>query len=185
MPVNQHSINLIRTKTNISPENKAVEQSVRKNSIIFLVIFVLLSFVVGTIYLYYSNKINIATAQKRELSNRVNALKNKEAYLLAIKDRTKTVKKAMENQKPWIQMLNLVNTFTFPPALTSISVDEQDKILLSINCPNLEDVLRIVDVLIVNVQDAKIKNPQLVSFRLTKTGTYGITISFFAIFNKI
>lgn len=185
MPTTQHTINLIRTKTIVSPEVEAIESSLKKASMITLAVFICISVVVGSTYLLFYYKLNNEETQKKNLITRINSLKNKEAYLLAIKDRTKTVEKAMSNQKPWVQMLDLVNTFATPPALTSISVDEQDKIALTVKTKSLEDILHIAESIITNVNSKRIKNPQLVSFQVLKEGDFEISISFYALFNPI
>ncbi len=185
MPANQHNINLIRTRSDSSPEIEAIDASVRKASITALIIFVCIAVITGSVYLLYFYKESSEDARKAELITRVNSLKNKEAYLMAIKDRTKTVEKVMGNQKPWVQMLDLVSTFATPPALTSITVDEQDKIGLTLRASTLEEVLSIVRTIQGYVEANKIKNPQLVSFQISKNETYELTLSFFAIFPSI
>ncbi len=185
MPANQHNINLIRTKSDTSSQIEAIESSVRKTSTTALIIFLCISVIVGSVYGLYFYKENSQEVQKAELISRVNSLKNKEAYLLAIKDRTKTVEKVMGNQKPWVQMLDLVNTFAAPPNLTSITVDEQDKIAITLRAASLEDVLSTVKSIQSYVETNKIKNPQLVSFQITKTEQYELSISFYAVFSNI
>lgn len=185
MPVNQHNINLIRTRSDSSPEIEAIETSVRKASIAALITFLCVAVITGSVYLLYFYKESSEESRKAELITRVNALKNKEAYLQAIKARTKTVEKVMGNQKPWVQMLDLVSTFSKPPALTSITVDEQDRIGLTVRATSLEEVLAIVRTIQEYVEVNKIKNPQLVSFQISKDESYELSLSFFAIFPSI
>lgn len=185
MAANQHTINLIHTQANTSPELEAIDTSVRKAAIVALIGFVCVAIITASVYLLYYYKQNKMEGEKTELISRVNSLKNKEAYLLAIKDRTKTVEKVLGNQKPWIQMLVLVNAFASPPALSSITVDEQDKVALIIKTESMEDILRIVDTLRQQVAANKIKNPQLVSFQILKNGTFEIATSFYAIFTTL
>ncbi len=185
MAANQHTINLIHTQANASPEIDAIDASVRKAAIFALIGFICVAVITASVYGLYFYQQNREEAEKADLITRVNSLKNKEAYLLAIKDRTKTVEKALGNQKPWIQMLNLVSSFVAPPFLSSITVDEQDKIALIIRSDSLEDILRIVDAMKLNTETNKIKNPQLVSFQILKTGDFEIAISFYAVFTTL
>lgn len=185
MAANQHTINLIHTQANASPELDAIDASIRKATIIALIGFICVAVITASVYGLYYYRQSREEEEKAQLITRVNSLKNKEAYLLAIKDRTKTVEKALGNQKPWIQMLVLVNSFASPPTLSSITVDEQDKIALNIKTESMEEILQIVDAMKLNVQANKIKNPQLVSFQMLKTGTFEIAISFYAIFTTL
>ncbi len=185
MPTSEHTINLIRNKSAASPQTEAIEASIKKASTVTLSIFVGVSVILASVYFLFYYQLNGQEEQKRDLITRVNSLKNKEAYLLAIKARTKTVEKVMANQKPWVEMLDLVYTFAAPPSLSSISVDEQNKILLTIRTQTLEEILRIVQAIASNVEANKIKNPQLVSFQLVKNGFFEISVSFFAVFGNI
>lgn len=185
MAANQHTINLIHTQANTSPEIDAIEASVRKTAIFALIGFICVAVITASVYGLYFYQQSREEQEKTQLLTRVNSLKNKEAYLLAIKDRTKTVEKVLGNQKPWIQMLDLVNSFVTPPSLSSITVDEQDKIALIIKTESMEDILRIVEAMKVNAVANKIKNPQLVSFQILKTGSFEIAIAFYAIFTTI
>jgi hypothetical protein len=185
MPTINNTINLIRTNTNESRQFDAIEISVRKTAMIGLLIFISLSVVIGSVYALFYYKLDNQEAEKKALITRVNSLKNREAYLLAIKDRTRTVEKVMGNQKPWAQMLDLVSTIAVPPSLMSILVDEQDKIALTIKTQSLENVLHIVESIIANVDAAKIKSPQLNSFQMVKDGYFEVSISFYAVFNTL
>lgn len=182
MPTSPNTINLIRTKTSSSPQMEAIEASLKKSSYIGLALFLGVSVILALLYgLFYFENGNLQK-QKTQLIADINSQKSKEGLLLAIKDRTKTVEKAMATQKPWTETLDLVSTFATPPLLSTISVDEQNKVTLSVKADSLDDLLTMVNTIITHTKEDKIRNPQLLSFQVGKTGQVELTISFFALF---
>src|SRR5512135_3733480 len=123
-----NSINLIRTKTSVSPQIEAIEASLRRTGLIGLIAFVCVGFVIGVVYFIFVQEKNALETTKASLVQRVSASAQKEAIYLAIKDRVKIVGKAIDNQKPWYKLLDRINGFILPPELVDVAVDEQNKI---------------------------------------------------------
>src|SRR6185369_1581387 len=141
MPTSPDTINLIRTKTSSSPQIDAIESSLRRTAYIAVALFLCTGITMAIVYyLFYFQNLTLQK-EKASLIARINADKNKEGFLIAIKDRTKIVQKVMANQKPWTLMMDLVATFAKPPLLTTFTVDEQNKIVLGIKSDSLDDVL--------------------------------------------
>jgi hypothetical protein len=185
MPTSDNTINLIRTKTSNSPQLEAIERSLRKSAVIGLVSCICIAVLCGSVLTLLQMQLTGQEVEQSQLLNEINSLKTKEGYILAIKERTQTVAKAMTGQKPWAKMLDLVYTFAKPPGLLGIAVDEQDKIVLHIQTTSLEEILGITELIIRHVNTGNIKNPQLLSFQFGKNGTFDISISFFALFDTI
>jgi hypothetical protein len=182
MPTSLNTINLIRTKTSSSPQLDAIEASVRRSAYIAVAAFLCIGVTAAIVYyLFYFENLNLQK-EKTQLIARINAEKNKEGFLIAIKDRTKIVQKVMENQKPWTKTLDLVATFAIPPTLASLSVDEQNKVVLGIKAGSLDQVLYMINTIIVHTKENRIRNPQLLSFQIGKKGEVELSISFFALF---
>jgi hypothetical protein len=182
MPTQQNTINLIRTKTSSSPQLESIETSLRRTGMIGLVIFLCVSVVLGSVYTFYFFENQKLQSEKSALIERINAQKNKEGFLLAIKDRTKLVQKAMASQKPWIQTIDLVSTFVTAPFLTSMTVDELDKVTLSVSANSLDNILIMISSIIEDAKHNKLRNPRLASFVVGKKGAIDLTISFTAKF---
>ncbi len=185
MPTTDNTINLIRTKTEASPQLDAISKSLRKTAMISLISFLCIAVVCGSVFTLLQMQSTNEELEQSQLLKEINSLKVKESYILAIKERTKTVSKAMSDQKPWATMLELVSTFAKPPSLTYISVDEQNKIIIRVEMSSMEEILSLTDIIIAHVYDGKIKNPQLASFQIGKDGTFDVSISFFATFESI
>ena len=177
-----NNINLIRTKASSSPQIDVLEASLRRSAYICLITFVSLAAITGVVYgLFYFQRSKLQN-ERQQLLVRVNNGKNKEGLLVAIKDRTKIVQRAMQNQKPWTKMFDIVYSFVQPPQLESLSVDEQNKMLLTIRTASVDEMAAIVDSIISYAKDSKILNPQLLSLQFGRSGSLEITVSFFAFF---
>lgn len=182
MPNQPNTINLIRTKTSSSPQLEAIESSLKKSGLIGLVAFICVGVVLGIVYTLYYVRLQNLENEKTQLTNRINAAKNKEGLLIAIKDRTNVVSKVIKNQKPWVKILDLVATFAAPPLLTNIAVDDQNKVTISVKSQSLDNVFDLVNTILSHTKENKIKNPQILSFQIAKKGGVELTISFFAVF---
>jgi hypothetical protein len=182
MPTSPNTINLIRTKTSSSPQLDAIEASLRRTGYIGVVLFLCASCVIAMVYFLFYFEESSLQKEKADLTRRVNAAKNKEGLLLAIRDRTKTVEKAMANQKPWVKVLDLVETFAVPPNLGTITVDEQNKVVITLKAASLDEVLKMVNTIIASAKDNHLKDPQLISFQFGKGGIAELSVSFSAVF---
>ena len=182
MPNQPNTINLIRTKTSSSPQLEAIESSLRKSSIAALIGFISLGVILAIVYGLYYFQLQNFESEKTQLTNRINAVKNKEGLLIAIKDRTKVVDKVMKNQKPWIKILDLVATFATPPLVTNITVDDQNKVTIAVKSQSLDSVVDMVNIILAHTKENTIRNPQIISFQVAKKGGIELSISFFAVF---
>jgi hypothetical protein len=182
MPNQLNTINLIRTKTSSSPQLEAIELSLRKSGMYGLVAFLCIGVVLGLVYTLSSYQLQAYENEKEQLVSRINASKNKEGLLIAIKDRTKVVEKVVKNQKPWTKILDLVATFAQPPLLTNITADDQNKVTITVKSQSLDSVRTMIGIILDHTKNNQIKNPQIVSFQIAKKGGVELTISFFAIF---
>jgi hypothetical protein len=88
----------------------------------------------------------------------------------------------MTSKKPWAQLLDQINTFVVPPVLSSITVDDQNKIVLTVNAGSIDTILPIVNALIGLAQANHLISPQLVSIQISKTGNVIASFSFSAVF---
>ncbi len=160
----------------------SLESSLRRSGYVGLVGFIGIAVILAVIYilLYFQNQ-NLQQ-EKAQLLDRINAQKTKEGLILAIKDRTKIVEKARANQKPWTEVLDLVTTLASPPALSSITVDEQNKVVISVQAGSLDEVNSMVNAIILQDKEKRLRSPQLVSLQFGKKGEIDLAFSFYALF---
>lgn len=177
-----NTINLIRTRTSSSPQLDAIEGSLRRTAYIGLIVFLSLGFLTGVVFFLLTLQKNSLEARRVQLTQQVAAAKRKEGILISIKERTQLVTRAMKSQKPWAQMLDRLSVAVSSARLSHISVDEQNKVTLTIQATSLDDVLGAVIGIIAMAKENYIRAAQLVSLQLGKTGGVEISVSFFAQF---
>lgn len=181
----QTSINLIRTKTSGSPELGSIEQSLRRSGYIGLFAFLCMGVVVGVVYYFFYQENTTLTQTKTTLEMQVDAQKQKEGMYLAIQDRTGVIGSVLSGQRPWVKVLDRINTFVSPPELTSIAVDDQNKIILSITTSSLDSVMSVVNAVIAEAKANHFVNPQLLSLQIGNKGVVQVSIAFFALFQNL
>jgi hypothetical protein len=177
-----NTINLIRTKTGSSQQLDAIQASLRKTGYIGLTIFVCVGILIGVLYLLFSAEERNLTAQKKELITRLQRDAVREGYFRSIKDRTTIVSKTMSSKRPWAELLDKVNAVVAPPSLTRISVDEQNKVSITVSVPTVDLVLPVVNGLINETRNKHITKPQMTSLQFGKNGAITASFSFGAVF---
>jgi hypothetical protein len=177
-----NTINLIRTKTTNSTQFDAIETSLRRSGYIFLIFVLCTGLLLGVLYVLFSSEEKNLLSQKSEYVARVNSDKNAEGIFRSIKDRTRIVESTMTSKKPWSQLLDDINAIETPPVLSRISVDNQNKIVMTVNADSINTLLPIVNALIARAQTNRFVNPQMTSFQISKTGDVIASFSFLAVF---
>jgi hypothetical protein len=177
-----NSINLIRTKTGSSHQYEAIEASLKKTGYIGLIGICCVGFILAIVYFLFTQEKSHLETTKQTLVQELTKNAQKQGMFLSIKDRTKIVKRVMVNQKPWAQLLDRVTQIIAPPSLSSISVDDQNKVTITLNASSVDSVLVAVNALIAQAKENKIVNPQLLSFQIGKNGSIESMISFFVVF---
>lgn len=185
MALAQNSINLIRTKTSGSPGLDSIEQSLRRSGYIGLFAFLCVGVVIASLYFFFYQQNSGLIQTKTTLTTQVDAEKQKEGMYLAIQDRTKVISSVLAGQRPWVKVLDRISTFVSPPELISISVDDQNKIVLSITSSSLNSVLSIVNAIAAEAKANHFVSPQLLSLQIGNKGLVQVSISFFALFANL
>lgn len=182
MPASSNTINLIRTKTGGSSQYDAVFESLRRAATAGLWLFLLAAFALGASYYYFYTEQGRLAKQRSELYFRVNQARNKEGLLISIKERTAIVDRVLAAQKPWADMLDLLGTIVVPPALSTISVDDQNKIVVGITAPSIDDIVEPMERFVEYAREGKIRIPQILSVQFDKNGKVTVSLVFTAPF---
>lgn len=175
-------INLIQSKRKGSVQLEAIEQSLRKAALISLLLFIALGSLVASVFIFFTFQRNTLEKEHLELIRFINISKNKEGLLLSIKDRTNIVSSVLANQHPWSVALDGLSTVAVPPALTNISADEQNNMIVVFEADTLDGVLEPISRLVEMAQTGKIANPELASIQLNKNGSVAITVTLVTLF---
>lgn len=178
MPISPNTINLIATKTGLSPRLELIENSLQRASTVGVVMFLGAGLLVGALYFYYFSSLSALEKTQTQLRSQINAAKANEGLLTSIKDRTRTVELAMNSQRQWAQTLDLLGTVAVPPALSAVSVDEENKIEITVQARVIDDLLAPVSTLMAYANEGRLRNTELRSVQFDKNGLVTMTVTF-------
>ncbi len=176
MPSSLRSLNLIQTKTNVSKELEMFETWVSRVSMGALILLMVSGILVGSLFFFLRSTESRMTEQKSVLVAQVSASTVKEGLLLAIKRRSTIVDTLIGKQKSFQDFFTTITRIVPTNNLNSLSFDERGKTVMVVHTETISEVLTIVDVLLKETKDQKIKNPELISLTFGQTG--GIQASF-------
>lgn len=178
-------INLLQSKTVLPPQLAAIEGRLRQASYMSLAILLVAGVLVGVTYLFFQNQKRVLEETRTQLIRKINAQSQKEGFLVAVRERLGVVDKVLAYQLPWAQIMDTIKTIALPPKLNAISVEEQNKVTLSVKADSIEETLNMVNAIVAGVEQKKLRNPQLVSFQLEKDGSVQLMFSFVPLFARL
>ena len=176
------TINLIRTKTATSPQLDMVTAQLRKFSLWALVALILSGSIVSAIFYYLRVRSGQLTNAKQQLSQTISQNMTKEGLVVAFKQRVALTNKILGVQKPVGKVFDTLSTFVSVGQVSSVSLDDQNNVVLTIRAQSITDVVSIVDALMSQAATKTVRAPQLVSLALGRSGGVEVTLSFIAVF---
>jgi len=178
------TINLIRTKTAISPQLEIVTTLFRKLSLWALALLIVSGILVSGIFFYLQIREQQMANTRQQLSQAIAQSTTKEGLLFAVKQRGVLTNKILGVQQPVGKVFDTLSTFSTLGQMTAVSLDDHNKVLLAIHAQSITDVISIVDALIKQTTSNHTRAPQLVSLLLSPENKGGVDVilSFIAIF---
>ncbi len=177
MPV-PGDINLVKTKTSLTPELVAFMGQLRLASFVGIGGVLVVGFLIGVSFLFLTNERNSLAETKKQLLVAIAADAKKEGLFISLKDRVPVVDRAIQNEKPWGQILDMVGNVILPPKLVSLAVDDHQVVSLSVKAGSVEEVAGWINSIIDLVAKKRVRSSQLVSLQLTKEGSMLVSFSF-------
>lgn len=175
-------INLLKAKTMLTPQWVAIEGQLKTASVVLLLVLFLSGVFFGVGYFIMRRQLDLALSQKQTLTTAIAGQLQKEGLLGSLKDRIAIAGRIIETQRSWLGVLDLIDRITASQTRTSFSVGENDEVTLSITNNTLEDTLRVVERVLMEVADKTIANPILESVQYQKDGIVKVSLTFTPIF---
>lgn len=171
-------INLLRTKTRLSPEALIFAERLRIISWASIGIVLIVGIVTGLAFLEFQRERASVETQKKQVLSVIAAHARKESLFTSVKDKIPQITKAFNSQKPWGKILDTVSAIAQPPKLLSVSVDDHQVTLLSLKTTSLDEVSAWIATIVDLVARKSIRSPQLVSLQLGKEGDLLVLFSY-------
>lgn len=170
-------INLLKAKTLLTPQMLLIEEQLRKSSLIFLGLLLVVGMFFGVGYLILRQKYE-GLFQKRQAAKVAIAGEiRKEGLLMSIKDRLVLVKKVLDSQESWPEVLVLTARI-MGGKNTSFSINGKREIGLSIKTDSLEEAFIVVDQVLTEANAKTLVKPVLDGVQYQKDGKVNLSLTF-------
>jgi hypothetical protein len=176
------TINLIQTKTILSPQLETVTALLRKLSIWALTILIASGVVVSGVFYYLRLREEQLANTKQQLSQAIAQYMTREGLLFALKQRMGLTGKILGVQQPVGKVFDTLAGFVSPGQMTAVSLDDHNQVSLMIHAQSITDVVSITDGLMKQATVNRVRAPQLVSLTLGKEGGVDVGLLFIAVF---
>lgn len=155
-----------------------VEAQLQRVSVITLTILIVIGLVLGIGVLYLRVQGKLLTQAHQVLSDSINNQGEKESLFLGVRDRLRVAQLTVDAGVKWSRMLGIINSIVQPPTLSSISVESTGYVVLTMELSRMEDAFVILSNIVSEITNKTIRNPQIMSFQLSKTGGVQFVLGF-------
>lgn len=171
-------INLLKSRSSLSPQILAIQEQLRWVGAGSILLVIILALGIGVTYLIFLQQRQALETRRKQVLSAIANESVKEGLYFSVRQRLPVVEKALGMQQPWGSLLDDINTIARPPDLSSVVVDEQNIVVLSIKATSVEQTADMVNAVVRLVQERRIKNPQLLGLQLSKEGNVQINLSY-------
>ena len=175
-------INLLKTKSPLSPRSEAIELQLRSSSMWGLILFVAIGVLAGGWFLIMQLRLNSLKSARSQLVKQIAAESQKEGLLLTVKDRVAVAEKVLATQTLWPPVFDKVVALAQPPILTAITNDEQQRINMAVGARSLDEALNVTSALIAIAEDKQVRLPQLKGLTVDREGNIRLVLNFYPVF---
>lgn len=177
MPTKSTDINLLKAKTLLTPQMLLIEEQLRKASLIFLGLLLLVGVFFGVGYLVLRQRYEGLFQKREDAKAAIAGEIRKEGLLMSIKDRLALSKKVLDIQESWPEVLRLTARI-MGNKNTSFSISDARSIGLSIKTDSLEEAFAVVDQVLTEANAKTLANPTLDGVQYQIDGTMRLSLTF-------
>lgn len=176
--VQTNQINLIQTKTGISPEIALWQERLRIIAFLSLGVFVAAGLFFGAGFFVIRGQVDKLTKERDEFTAAITTYSNRESLLYSLKKQTGNVKKVTDSQKSWAPVVDLASSIVPLPALSTLSVNDKEEVSLSIKTQSIDESLSIINKLMEAARAGQARQPTIDSLQLDKDSGIRLSVTF-------
>jgi hypothetical protein len=105
-----------------------------------------------------------------------------EGLLESVRQRVALTNKIFGVQQPVGKVFDMLTAFVSPVQISALSLDEKNKVSLTIHAQSITDVISVTDALVKQTTINRVRAPQLVTLSLGENGGVDVGLSFIAVF---
>ncbi len=172
------SINLLRTKTGISPKLTAIGKELKMVSIILSTVVVVLGLLTAVAYIILNNNYQEHRGVKKQMEASIISESKKEGLYISIQDRLRSIEHILTNAYPWDNALTSLLAIASPNQIKSIAIDQDKQVSMRIDAETIEEARRIIENIVTHIQQRSIVKPNLTRLQLDPEGKMHMSLSF-------
>lgn len=172
-------INLLKAKTLLTPEMAAIEEQLRKTSLILLVFLFLTGIFFGVGYLILRQKYASLSYERQAAMTAISGEISKEGLLMSLKDRLTIAGKVVDIQESWPGVFDLTARIVRNKK-TAFAINDKREIGLTIKTDSLEEAFFVVDQILTEESSKMLANPVLNGVQYQKDGSIQLSVTFIA-----
>jgi hypothetical protein len=162
----------------MSPQTEMMTSLLKKISLWALIVLIGSGMVVAGVFYYLQIRRDQVMNTEQQLSQDISQQVTTEGLLMSVKRQVTLINVVLGVQKPVGRLLTILETFISPSQLSSVSLDDQGVVLLTVKTSSITDVVSIVDALTNSSLGNTVRSPQLVSLSVTDSGNIAVVLSF-------
>lgn len=176
------NINLLKVRQQLSPQFVAYETHLRRAAIGFFSISLVLGILSGAGYFVSKFQVDNYVNTKNQLLADIASQQQKEALLVSVRQRIGLVSKIFPTQLPWDEAISTVLSVAQPPELTTLTVDDKQRIQMVIKLNSVDEAVGAVAKIMQLTSEKKIRSPQLTSLILNKDASVELSVAVLPVF---
>ncbi len=175
-------INLIQSKTGVSPQLESLTLVLRKLSLWTLAILVISGIAAAGIFYYMKVRVEQLMEKQQQLVQIITQSTTTEGLLGSVRQRVALTNKIIGVQQPVGKVFDMLSTFVSPDQISGLSLDEKNNVSLMIHAQSIPEVVSITDALVKQTLVNRVRTPQLVFLSFGERGGVEVGLSFIAVF---
>lgn len=175
--IKSSDINLLKAKTLLTPEMVAIEEQLKKTSLILLTLLFLTGIFFGVGYLILRQKYESLSYERQAAMTAISGEIRKEGLLMSMKDRLASAKKVVDVQESWPGVFDLTARIVGSKK-TSFAINDKREIGLTIKTDSLEEAFIVIDQVLTEANSKLLANPVLNGVQYQKDGSIQLSVTF-------
>jgi len=172
------SINLLRTKTGISPKLTAIGKELKVVSIILSTTVVVFGLLTAVAYFILNKNYQEHVGVKKQMEASIVSESKKEGLYISIQDRLRSIENILIQAFPWDSAFTTILTLALPNQIKSLTIDDTQQVSMRIDTATFEDARDVIEKIVTYIQQSRIIKPNLTRLQLDPEGNIRMSLSF-------
>lgn len=172
------TINLLRTRTSISPKLTAIGKELRLVGVLLMSIVIGVGILTVVAQMILTKNYKEHQGLKKQMEEAIVAETKKEGLFISVQDRLKTIDTILSRTFPWDSALSAVLGLGAAHQIKSASIDDAQQVSVRIETDTFEEARSVIEKIVSYILQRTIVSPILTSLKLNEEGKIQLSLSF-------